>query len=172
VMKPPAVQKADTLVGEYVSSHLEGDESIVEVLSNGLQGSLVAASLVGIVIMLVCSALAGWSDVGFVLGAGLGVGLGLLLMIKWKALVVTERRLLLKKKDVWGKPVAIEAEYSLGACGIVSYDTKASFLRSAKIACDSDSVVLKVQKPWFDEATAVAAVIDGATRSGANLREP
>ncbi len=163
--KPQAVQKADVLVGEYVSSHLEGDESIVEVLSNGLQGSLVAASLVGIAIMLVCSALAGWSDVGLALGAGLGVGLGMLLMIKWKALVVTERRLLLIKKDVWGKPVAVEAEYSLGACRIVSNDTKASFLRSLRIACDSDSVVLKVGKPWFDEATAVAVTMGGATRS-------
>lgn len=159
-MKASPVEKADALVREYVASRLEGDEGIVAILSTVMQGSLVAASLVGIAIMLACSALAGWSDVGFVLGVGLGIGLGLLLMIKWKAIVVTERRLLLIKKNVSGTPIAVEAEYALGCCKVISVSSSKTLL---KIACDSDSLVMRVSKPWFDEASEVAAALEAPT---------
>jgi hypothetical protein len=153
-MKSAAVEKTDRLVDEFVASHLHSGEKPTAVLSHAMQGSMAVAILVALVIALPLLVFGG--AVGAGLGAGLGVFVGSVVILKWKAIVVTQQRLLVVKKGISGKPSAIDAQYPLGDCKVVSDSKDCSVVQ---VICASDSLKLRVPKLWREEASEMVATV-------------
>lgn len=130
------LNKKQAQVREFVSPQLKNDEKIDAILSSGETGpSRWYALLTGYIVFF-------W--------------------VQMKAVVVTDQKVLLVKKNVWnGKPVEIEATYPHDAWRVISFNDKARIWGYLELGNNSESIKLRVHKKVFKEAAAVVAALGG-----------